>query len=187
MAAHRRQAAAALRLFVYCSATAAADDIRALTALYNSLGGPKWISSSNWFVGTPCNNSWHGLRCDAGGTHVVSVDLVGNGANGTLPTEIGLLSDVTNLHFGGRYTNAQTGLCIDCINGTLPTELFQLSKLQNLTLGLQALSGTISPQIGKLQQLTNFGLGNYLSGTIPVQLTTIPTLEYIYRRRRSSI
>lgn len=40
----------------------------ALMALYNMLGGPGWSPQTNWTVGDPCVNKWHGVTCDVHGT-----------------------------------------------------------------------------------------------------------------------
>ena len=80
----------------------------------------------------PCTQSWTGISCSA--SKVTEVSLSGQNLVGTLPTELGVLTDLTN------------GLSLDSneLSGTLPTEFGNLVKLTRyLALGTNSLSGTL--------------------------------------------
>ena len=70
---------------------------RSLTALYNATNGSGWVKNSNWLEGDPCANEWHGVTCDADGTHVVALELWQNSLRGRIPSEIGNLKQLTEL------------------------------------------------------------------------------------------
>ena len=38
--------------------------IQALVDLYNGTRGDDWTRHENWWIGDPCNNSWHGVDCE---------------------------------------------------------------------------------------------------------------------------
>jgi len=92
------------------------------------------------------------------------LDLSSNRLVGTLPTEIGLLSN----HL--KRINLQH----NDLHGTIPTELSQLSGLHYLGLDHNALEGDIPSSLGELGQLTDLILhSNHLEGSIPEELCTL--------------
>jgi hypothetical protein len=98
--------------------------------------------------------------------HVRSV-----GLKGTIPTELGLLSNLRLF-----LANDNPGL-----SGTLPTELGLLSNMEKVQLSLNDLEGIIPAEIGSSwTSLTVAGLANNrLDGTLPTELglwTNIQTL-----------
>ena len=69
-------------------------ECEALVALFNSTDGPNWTNNSEWLeTDTPC--SWSGVTCDA--DHVTRLDLADNLLNGSIPAELGSLSNLTVL------------------------------------------------------------------------------------------
>ena len=78
----------------------AARDRRALEALYNATGGPNWTNSANWLSDKPLSE-WHGVTVDNNGC-VTRLDLSGNQLAGTLPAELGNLSDLQRLYLNNN-------------------------------------------------------------------------------------
>ncbi len=69
-------------------------ECEALVALYNATDGPNWTNNSGWLeTDTPC--SWHGVTCGAG--YVKRLRLRNNALSGSIPAELGNLSNLTAL------------------------------------------------------------------------------------------
>lgn len=83
-----------------------ASDRTALVALYNATGGASWENSTNWLSDAPLNLR-HGVKTDDDG-RVVSLGFrwSGNGLSGTLPTDVG---NLTNLVLLNLVDNSLTG------------------------------------------------------------------------------
>jgi Leucine-rich repeat (LRR) protein len=166
-------------------------ECEALVALYNSTDGDNWVSNTGWKVtNTPCN--WYGVSCSGG--HVSELDMSSNQLSGTIPPELGQLS---NLEFISLFINQLSGtippelgqlnslkylwLQSNQLSGTIPPELGQLSSLQELELISNQLSGTIPPELGQLSSLQTLVLSsNQLSGTIPPELGNLTNLDWLY-------
>ena len=103
-----------------------ASDVVALRALYDATGGTDWTRSDGWLDDDDLGE-WHGVAVDSNG-RVKSVDLVGNGLSGELPSGLSDLDVMTVLRIGdnalaGRlplsltrislreFNYADTGLC----------------------------------------------------------------------------
>ena len=70
----------------------------ALIALYNSTDGANWTDNTGWLgaVGTEC--SWFRMGCYADpGKSVSSLSFWKNGLNGTIPSELGNLTKLTQV------------------------------------------------------------------------------------------
>jgi hypothetical protein len=74
------------------------------------------------------------------------------------------------------------------LSGTIPLEIFGATALKHFRLNnmlrdgeLSALTGTLSPLIGDLQQLETLDLShNLLHGTLPLELWSLPNLERLF-------
>ena len=178
-------------------------DRSALVALYNSAEGPNWVNSKNWLTNAPLGD-WAGVETDANG-RVVALSLVGwwdnvsqqrvpYGLQGPIPSEIGGLSELEELHLGsndltgsippelgGLAKLEELDLANNDLSGTIPSELATLADLRSLSLGGNQLSGEIPPELGDLANLRMLSLdSNQLSGEIPLELGGLTALEGLY-------
>ena len=139
-------------------------DRAALVALYDATGGTNWTNSSNWTSDSHLSQ-WHGVSTDAAG-RVTTLILEGNGLRGSLPQELGNLTQLQQL-----------GLGFNGLTGTLPPELGNLSNLHTVTLSDNRLSGTIPRELGRLWNLRTLDIGhNELTGEIPRELGNLDKL-----------
>jgi len=145
-------------------------ECEALIALYDSTDGPNWDYYSNahyyhWNVtNTPCN--WWGTTCSAG--HITRIYRDNKNLSGSIPPEIGNLTQLTVLDLSGNH-----------LSGSIPLEIGNLTQLTELDLSGNHLSGSIPLEIGNLTQLTELDLyGNHLSGLMsPEQLANYSTIS----------
>lgn len=87
--------------------------------------------------------------------------------SGTLPPELGQLSELRRISMPGNN-----------LNGSIPPELGNLSKLRELSLQVNFLTGPIPPELGRLTQLERLDLRrNFLVGGIPPQLGRLVQLQ----------
>ena len=112
----------------------------ALTAFYQSTGGPDWFDSRNWGTSRPLRD-WHGIIVDDDG-RVTELHLRKNGLTGPIPPELGNLTSLRelNLSFNG-------------LTGPIPPELGNLTSLVRLNLDFNGLTGPIPPELGNLTSL----------------------------------
>jgi Leucine-rich repeat (LRR) protein len=100
-------------------------------------------------------------------THmIINIGTDGNGLNGALPEEVGLLRHLTKLSLDGN-----------ALVGQLPSSLVALTKLRSLTLTYNEFSGSLPAWIGQLTMLNVLGLANNrFHGTITTELSALTTL-----------
>ena len=100
-----------------------------------------------------------------------TLSLGGNQLSGAIPADLGRLSNLTRLSMGGNQ-----------LSGAIPAAFGRLSNLQSLYLGSNQLSGAIPAELGQLSNLTylNLSYNSGLSGTLPLNFTTLTSLEYLY-------
>lgn len=83
-----------------------------------------------------------------------------NGFFGSVHTEIGLMTNLQELHLFGNY-----------FGGALPTELANLKKLEKLDVYANALEGKIPSQLGELKRLKELDVhDNFLVGRMPTEV-----------------
>ncbi|MFC1575920.1 Ig-like domain-containing protein, partial [Gemmatimonadota bacterium] len=152
--------------FTTCSAQTQipAVECQALVALYDATNGPEWTNSTDWVsTATPC--SWNGVDCVVGS--VVRLNLISNQLTGSIPSELGDLSNLTHLHLTSNQ-----------LTGSIPPELGNLSNLSSLHLHSNQLTGPIPPDLGSLANLRFLYLfNNQFTGTIPSELGDIHELQ----------
>lgn len=140
------------------------NDSLALVAIYNSTNGPNWTNNTNWLSTAPLS-TWNGVVLFNG--RVRQLFLNGNNLNGTLPNEIGNMSDLHLFYLIGNQ-----------LSGNIPTTIGQMTMLQIFNALGNDLTGQIPTSIGNLTNLTELSLnGNILSGPIPVELSTCLSLK----------
>ena len=101
----------------------------------------------------------------------------GNSVGNEIPTEIGLMTQLTAL----RLVDNQ-------LNGTIPSTIGNLILLKELYLTYSKLTGTIPSTLGNLIQLTDLSLiENRLTGTIPSALGKLTQLTYLDLDRNPSL
>ena len=144
------------------------DDSLALVALFNSTGGPDWNSNAGWLAPDQPVSNWYGVTVQS--NRVTSVSLASNNLSGTLPTELGDLTELDSLDLHSNQ-----------LAGSIPWQLGQLSGLFRLNLRSNQLSGAIPPELGDLPNIVWLNLrDNQLSGDIPAELGQLSTLRRLY-------
>ena len=89
-------------------------DRTVLDNLYTATGGDGWTNGDRW-LGTHALEYWYGVSADSIG-RVTALDLAGNGLMGRFPSDIGLLSALSELRIGDNS-----------LDGPLPQGLARLS------------------------------------------------------------
>lgn len=143
------------------------QDSLALVAFYNSTGGPGWTNNTGWLIGPV--STWYGVTVE--GDRVVKLTLYySNNLSGTIPEEIGDLSELKTLVIGYNLG----------ITGSIPNSIGQLYQLQSLGIGNCSLTGLIPTSIGNLTKLDYLDFTtNSLSGPIPLEIGNIDSLFYL--------
>ncbi|CAB9510712.1 LRR receptor-like serine threonine-protein kinase [Seminavis robusta] len=91
-----------------------------------------------------------------------------NSLSGSIPTDIGLVSDLMWLNWDFNLF----------LTGTLPSELALLTKLTRLSLPVNSLSSTIPSELGSLASLVTLNLEHLsLTGAIPRETGMLSNLE----------
>ena len=89
--------------------------------------------------------------------------------NGTIPSELGNLTNLTSLKVTGNR-----------LTGAIPSELGNLTNLQRLDLRYNRLTGAIPSELGNLANLQHLSLNdNRLTGAIPSELGNLANLQYL--------
>ena len=151
------------------------SDREILTLLYNATGGANWRRNENWLSNKPIG-SWQGVVAQYGKPdRVMSIDMIRNEMTGSIPPEIGQLTELEWVQFGENS-----------LTGSVPPELGNLSNLEYLGLAANNLTGSIPPELGRLSELRALELhNNSLSGTIPPKLCNLGRLRYLQLRNNN--
>jgi surface protein len=163
----------------------------ALIALYNATDGDNWTNNENWLTDAPLGN-WFGVTSDVDG-NVIGINLEFNELLGYIPSEIGDLTNLTQLKISGNQLSGSIPISIgNLINleelwfrnnqfsGNIPIEIGDLISLKTLWLNINQLSGEIPPEIGNLNSLSSLDINdNQLSGQIPVEICNLSNLTYL--------
>ena len=139
------------------------DDCEALLSSRDALRGDK---SLNWSRDLSIEE-WQGIEIVGG--RVVGINIVREGLNGTIPSELGSISSLRELNlYGNRLT------------GGIPAEFDSLSSLEGLGLGENQLTGEIPPELGSLTNLRWLALSaSGLTGEIPAELGNLTNLWWL--------
>lgn len=150
--------------FSYTGSASIADSL-ALIALYNSTNGNGW--NLPWNTSKQVS-SWEGVLLNGEG-RVYWLSLVSNNLDGTIPPEIGNLTELKHLD-----------LSDNSIKGNIPPEIGNLSNLKNLSINYNQFEGKIPKTIGNLNSLQTLNLeSNQLSGEIPREIGSMSNLQSI--------
>ena len=156
----------------------------------SAAGYSGWMCSSGTPILSYC--SWSGVTC--AGTAVTSINLNEYGAVGSIPSEIGYL---TQLYFLSLNYNILTGsipssigslslltylnLDYNILSYSIPSSIGFLALLRGLSFNDNMITGTIPSSIGYLTQLSRLDLHyNLLSGTIPSSIGYLTELHALY-------
>ena len=149
------------------AAGSAAIDRLALEAIYRAAGGPNWTNRANWLSDEPLGQ-WHGVTTNNDG-RVTAVRLPDNGLTGSLPADIGNLSELTDL---ALYKND--------VGGRIPNSMSRLPRLRSLDIGDNRFDGPVPVWLGNLSAMTNLSLwGNGFTGSIPSNINNLRNLEIL--------
>ena len=123
----------------------------------------------NWSSDIPIT-SWDGVTLGGNPKRVTRLILRESGLRGSIPPELGGLSELTHVDIRRNL-----------LNGEIPRELGQLSKLAVLDLHGNRLEGPIPPELGRLSDLKVLNVhSNRLTGPIPTELGRSSNLEDLY-------
>ena len=165
------------------------SDRDVLVALYNATDGPNWKNNTNWLSDEPIR-FWHGVTADRRGK-VLELHLHENNLNGTIPPEIGELTELRSLALSANEISGELPPELgnlenlvwfwayeNALMGRIPSELGNLSKLEVLILHKNRLNGGVPKELGNLTNLLDLRLDfNRLSGSLPLELGNLSRLE----------
>ena len=144
-----------------------------LAFLFISWFGLSWTNNDRWLTSDPVCK-WHGVECSAQ-SDLISLDLSENILQGTIPSEISLLTSLQHLNLKNREISRGSGL-----SGSIPTNLFAFSDLKTLMLNNNQLSGPLPTEIGLCSKMTTFDFdGNLLSGSLPSELGLCSNMSFM--------
>jgi Leucine-rich repeat (LRR) protein len=173
-----------------------------MAVLYYATGGENWIDQSGWLGPDISECSWYtdadgGINCNIENA-MTRLELVRNNINGTLPAEIGLLTDLLRINLAGDPDSGY-------LTGGIPTEIGLLTRLNFLgiegnrlseplpddffehlgasstvLLSNNQLPGPIPASIANLTNANSFVLNNNaFTGSIPVEITAMLALTVL--------
>ncbi len=165
---------------------------QALIALYNSTNGDSWTNNSGWktaplypdgFALPGTEGTWYGITVD-GSQQVTEISLLNNNLTGSIPAEIGNLTELQFFFITGNQLSGSIPATIgnltkllrihgngNLLSGSIPAEIGGLTLMEYLDLRDNRLTGEIPASLGNLTILSDLYLsGNQLSGPIPAEL-----------------
>jgi len=162
----------------------------ALIAIYKALDGDNWTNNTNWCSDKPVSE-WEGVECENHFVTYLYLTQLSTPMNGNIPPEIGNLSHLKSLsvslntndnlpkEIGNLKDLEQIYLWLysDNAKREIPTCLYDCKNLQVLHLEGECIVGTISPQIGQLQNLRSLMITPNISGPLPDEIGNLSNLE----------
>jgi Leucine-rich repeat (LRR) protein len=142
----------------------------ALIALYDETGGEGWRRSDNWLGPPGSEGEWYGVTVE--NDRVVALDLSDNFIYGSLPEEMGTLTELRHLDLHGRFVLGFP--VISPISSTqlgeFPPVLGSLGKLETLNLSAAGLQGDVPVEIGALAALQTLDLSTNSLTRLPSEV-----------------
>ncbi|KAL7158170.1 hypothetical protein ABFS83_02G124300 [Erythranthe nasuta] len=143
------------------------QDKAALLSFKHSFSNPNPFPS--WDPLFDCCD-WYGVTCNDTTNFVVSLTIISQTLNGTIPPLISNLKHLQSLRLHK----------IPNLVGQIPLEISKLSNLTSLTISWTNISGPLPSFLVNLKNLVFLDLSfNRLSGSIPPSLATLPFLRAI--------
>ena len=132
-----------------------------------------WLINEGWKPGLSCDvahqDRWHGTDC--AGSTILRLELVANGLQGTIPTELGQLRDLRALSIESN----------PLLSGSIPSEIGALQYLRSLSIHNNTmLSGSVPPELESLGALRFLSMhSSSLSGTVPEGPGLLSRVRYL--------
>ncbi|KAL6325352.1 hypothetical protein AAG906_023197 [Vitis piasezkii] len=168
---------------------------KAISSPSSSTDEAEALRSTGWWNSTSAHCHWDGVYCNNAGRvtrialygsgkelgelsklefssfpSLVELNLSACGLNGSIPHQIGTLTQLTVLSLHDNN-----------LTGEIPLSLANLTQLLYLTLCSNPLHGSIPPEIGKMKNLIFLDLGySNLIGVIPSSFGNLTTLTTLY-------
>lgn len=140
-----------------------------LIALYDATNGDNWTNNTNWCTNAPLSE-WYGVTLDYSQERVQYIHLSYNNLVGSIPEEIGNLTELYTLDLSGNT-----------LTGEIPSSIGNMHILGYLYLNNNQLTGSIPQEIGNLSDLRAcYIYVNQLMGNIPSEFGNLINLEYCY-------
>ncbi|WP_299243963.1 immunoglobulin domain-containing protein [uncultured Aquimarina sp.] len=150
------------------------NDRNSLIALYNATDGANWTNP--WDL-TKNESTWGGVAVNSEG-RVIELFLSLRNLNGTLPAEIGNLTELKELTIFGSSS--------DNLTGSIPESICNLSKLETISISLNKLSGEIPSclfSISTLKSINISGDSPFFTLDLPNDLSNLVNLETLNLQR----
>ena len=143
-----------------------AGDRAALVEIYNATGGANWRATTNW-LSEEALSEWHGVTTDENG-RVSVLNLSWNRLSGTIPAELGDLTELRDLRLGAEDSsgtipgnppflrNESREVFGNDLSGAIPDAMQRLVNLQTLVLSRNsALAGVLPDWLRNLSSLSD--------------------------------
>jgi hypothetical protein len=136
----------------------------------------KWKHSDFW-LSREGYCKWHGVTClgdndhfiDEGNGKIFQLDLSANGLEGTIPSELVMLSDLFKVNLNNNN-----------LSGTIPSDFGRSTVLRDLYLEDNLLDGTIPDELESMRAIRKLSLGsNNLTGSIPRTIVNLMEIRYL--------
>ena len=155
----------------------AEGDRAALVAFYHATNGDNWANNDGWLTDAPISQ-WFGVTASRG-ERVSDLALENNGLSGSLPAELGNLTELRSFRLGYAGTSISCSTRFGCrsgsptanqVAGPIPDSMRNLTQLYWLDLGANPITGEIPAWLGDLPLSSIDLTGTLLTGSIPDQL-----------------
>jgi Leucine-rich repeat (LRR) protein len=166
-----------------CESTLASEYYALMSFYHATNNGEGWQNKTGWKDANPnivqSVVGWFGITTDENG-FVTRLSLNGNNLNGIIPSQIGNLKHLVELHLSNNN-----------LAGSLPSSIGRLCKLEQLFIRNSRLTNALPSSIGKLTALRAVRLDiNELFGSIPSSIGNLDNLRLFdlsYNRLTGSI